>query len=315
MTALGSTRRRLFGIPEPRKVFSLPGFAPEGWERFAPVIEALALGYNASLEDSSLPMLVPRLDAVEPRLHGFAYEGAGMGLGALDLMTPWKQRIAAFVDGPGGRHIATVYVGLGLALARLRRRPERYLDRLDPLLGWAVVDGYGFHEGFFARRRSIVKQLRPAHLSAHGRRMFDQGLGRAIWFSSGAVVARAAETIATFEPDRHADLWTGAGMACGYAGGTDRRGVEKVRDAAEGHRHRLAWAAATAAWTRDLAGNQAPHTDLACEVLCGIPSTAAARVLEQARHDLACTSPSTSYQTWRSTCTAILAGRVPTEST
>jgi enediyne biosynthesis protein E3 len=315
MTTLGSIRRRLFGISAPRKVFSQPGFAPEGWARFAPVIESLAQGYNMSLEDSSLAMLVPRLEAVEPTLHGFAYEGAGMGLGALDLITPWKQRLGAFVAGPGGRHIATVYVGLGLALARLRRRPERYLDRLDPLLGWAIVDGYGFHEGFFARRRSIVKQMRPAHLSSHGRRMFDQGLGRAIWFSSGAVVARAAETIASFEPDRRADLWTGAGMACGYAGGTDRAGLDQLCDAAGAYRHRLSWAAATAAWTRDLAGNQAPHTDLACEVLCEISSTAAARILEQARHDLAGTSPSTSYQTWRRACTPALSERIPSEPT
>src|SRR2546430_14830622 len=136
MTALGSLRRRLFGIPEPRKIFRRPGFAPEALHRFAPVVESLALGYHATLEDSSASALVVRLQGVDPPLCGFAYEGAGMGLGALDLLTPWKKRLGAFVEGPGGPHIYTVYVGFGLALARLRRSPERYLDDLDPLLRW-----------------------------------------------------------------------------------------------------------------------------------------------------------------------------------
>lgn len=302
MTALGTVRRRVFGIAEPRKVFSRPGFAPEGWSRFAPVIESLALGYNITLENSSPSVLVPRLEAVEPALHGFAYEGAAMGLGVLDIIAPGKHRVAAFATGQGAHHMATVYVGFGLSLARLRRRPEEYLKQLDPVLGWVVVDGYGFHEGFFARRRSIDKQLRPAHLSANGRELFDQGLGRSIWFSSGAGIALVAEIISSFEPDRQANLWTGAAMACSFAGGTDRAGLEQLRRSAGANRLRLRWAAAAAAWTRDLAGNPTPHTDQACEVLAEISSSDAARVLEKARAELAGNSVPASYRTWRETC-------------
>lgn len=298
MTALGSLRRRLFGIPTPRKVFSKPGFAPEAWRRFAPVAESLALGYNATLEDSAVSVLPVRLQAVMPVFRGFAYEGAGMGLGALDLMTPWKKRLDAFVDGPGGPHIYPVYVGVGLALARLRRRPERYLGKLDPLLGWAIVDGYGFHGGFFERRRYITRKARPTHLSSACRPLFDQGLGRAIWFSSGAVVARVAETVAGFQPDRHGDLWNGVGMACAYGGGTDRAGLDRMCEVAGAYRDRLAWGAATAAWTRDLAGNQAAHTDLACEVFAGISSGDAARVLGQGRR-AAVGSASVPIRAWR----------------
>lgn len=306
MTALGSLRRRLFGIPEPRKVFSKPGFAPEAWQRFAPVAESLALGYNATLEDSTAPVLVVRLLAVDPAFRGFAYEGAGMGLGALDLMTPWKKRLNAFVDGPGGPHIYTVYVGLGLALARLRRRPERYLGELDPLLGWAIMDGYGFHGGFFERRRYITKKVRPAHLASACLPLFDQGLGRAIWFSSGAVVARAAETVAGFQLDRRGDLWNGVGMACAYGGGTNRAGLDRMCELAGAYRDRLAWGAATAAWTRDVAGNQAAHTDLACEVFSGVSSGDAARVLAQGRAAVGSAS-SMPIQAWRSHFAATVA--------
>jgi len=294
MTALGSVRRRLFGIPDPVKAFRQPGFAPEAWQRFAPVAESLALGYHATLEDSSPQVLAVRLQTVGPVFDGFAYEGAGMGLGALDLVTPWKNRLGAFVDGPGSTHIYTVYVGLGLALARLKRRPERHLADLDPLLGWAIVDGYGFHCGFFSRRRYIKKKARPIHLAGVCRPLFDQGLGRAIWFSSGGLVDRAAETVAGFQSDRHGDLWNGVGMACAYGGGTDRAGLDRMLDLANGYRDRLAWGAATAAWTRELAGNQAAHTDLACEVFSGVSSKDAARTLQQGRREV------TSIKAWRS---------------
>ncbi|MHA3024327.1 DUF1702 family protein [Mycobacterium sp. BMJ-28] len=307
MTALGTARRRLFGIPHPRKVFSRPGFAREAWQRFAPVAESLALGYNATLEDSGASALAVRLQTVDSQFAGFAYEGAGMGLGALDLMTPWAKRLNTFVDGPGNRHIYTVYVGLGLALARMRRRPERYLGHLDPLLGMAIVDGYGFHGGFFERRRYIEAKARPEHLSRPCQHLFDQGLGRAIWFSGGAVVETIIDTVATFQPDRHPDLWNGVAMACAYGGGANEAGLDRLRQAADEHRSRLAWGAATAAWTRHLAGNVSAHTDLACAAFSGIPSADAAGLLEQGRREVISSTAPTTIRTWREHFTANLA--------
>ena len=302
MTALGSLRRRAFGIAEPRKVFSRPGFAPEAWNQFAPVMESLALGYNASLEDSSPSVLIPQLDAVDPALHGFAYEGAAMGLGVLDIIAPGKHRVAAFAEGPGSQHMATVYVGFGLALARLRRRPEKYLERLDPILGCVVVDGYGFHEGFFAQHRAVDEQLRPTHLSDNARELYDQGLGRSIWFSRGANLSLVTEVISSFGLDRQADLWTGVAVACCFAGGADRAGLEQMGLVAGAHRHRLSWAAATAAWTRNLARNPAPHTDQACRVLAGVSSGDAAGILENGRREVVGNLRSASYRNWREAC-------------
>ncbi|MBV9020078.1 MAG: DUF1702 family protein, partial [Ktedonobacteraceae bacterium] len=88
MTVLGKLRTSLFGIPSEKAVFSRPGFAKEAWLRFQPVAHALVQGYHATLEDSRFEVLVPRLEAVEAELRGFAYEGAGMGLAALDILAP-----------------------------------------------------------------------------------------------------------------------------------------------------------------------------------------------------------------------------------
>ncbi len=299
MTALGKVRKVLFGVPSEKAVFSRPGFAKEAWERFQPVGYSLVEGYHATLEDSRFEVLVPRLNAIDPELHGFAYEGAGMGLAALDCLAPWKNRLNAFVEGPGAPHIYPIYVGVGLALARLHKHPERYLDRLDPVLAWVIVDGYGFHEGFFSRKQFVNEQKVPTHLSPYARLVFDQGLGRSIWFSSGAVVELVAATIAPFPPQRQAELWSGVGLACAFAGGVDRAAIEKLRTLAGRYSSQLARGAAVAAKGRLQAGNLVPHTELACEVFCGLSGEKAAYITDVARENLPTSSSEPAYEIWR----------------
>ncbi len=308
-TALGKLRKSLFGIPSEKAVFSRPGFAKEAWLRFQPVAHSLVEGYHATLEDSQFEVLVPRLDAVEAELWGFAYEGAGMGLAALDIMAPWKNRLQAFVDGPASAHIYPIYVGVGLALARLRRNPERFLARLDPLLCWVVVDGYGFHEGFFSWRRTVEQKITPAHFSSYAHRLFDQGLGRSIWFASGALVERVAATITTFPTHRQADLWSGVGLACSYAGGASRSEIEALLTVAGPYRPQLARGAAVAAKGRRQAGNPAPHTELACQIFCGLSSEQAAHILDGASRDLPTNGIEPAYEIWRQRTQAQFAAR------
>ncbi|HEU5380167.1 MAG TPA: DUF1702 family protein [Ktedonobacteraceae bacterium] len=299
MTALGKLRRTFFGIPSEKAVFSRPGFAREAWLRFQPVAHSLVEGYHYTLEDSRFEVLVPRLNAFEPELHGFAYEGAGMGIAALDCLAPWKDRLTAFINGPAAAHIYPTYVGVGLALARLRRQPERYLKRLDPLLGWVILDGYGFHEGFFSRRRYVEQRAVPTHLSPYARRIFDQGLGRCIWFSSGGLVDLVARLIAPFPLARQADIWSGVGLACAYAGGVDRDEINHLLSIAHAYKAQLARGAAVAAKGRLQAGNMAAHTELACEVFCGLTSAQAARITDLAREDLPTNGVEPAYEIWR----------------
>lgn len=308
MTALGKASVQLLGIRSEKAVFSRPGFAPEAWERFAPVAQSLVEGYHATLEDRSFSKLVPRLEAVAPELRGFAYEGAGMAFGALDIVAPWKNRLEEFVAGPGAEHIYPIYVGVGLALARLKRNPERYLERLDPLLAWVIVDGYGFHAGFFATKRYVERRAVPTRLSPYAQRVFDQGLGRAIWFARGAVVPEIISMIGGFAPERQPDLWSGIGLASAYGGGTDREGLLTIRDAAGPHGAQLARGAATAAGGRELAGNQAAHTDLACEVHCGLSAREASAVLDNARLNLPTNRGEPPYEIWRQRAAAQFAG-------
>ncbi len=223
-----------------------------------------------------------------------------MGLTLLDCLMPWgRRRLDAFLAGPGADHTYMVYVGAGWALARLKRRVDGPLTRWDPLLRWLAIDGYGFHEGYFHPKPVIAHQERPGRWTGYALRVFDQGLGRSLWFVNGGDADRIRTTVAAFDPDRHADLWSGVGLACAYAGGVDRSSVEAVRCAAGPFLPSLAQGAAFGAKARQQADNPADHTEVACAVFCGLSAADAARVTDAALIDLAPEGAKPAYDVWR----------------
>src|SRR5206468_1426775 len=130
-------------------------------------------------------LLATRLERVELDYRGFAYEGAAMGLGILDRVTPWRRnRVENFLRGAGEAHTYMVHVALGWVMARMPWGFAKKLRTLDPVLRWLVIDGYGFHEGFFHWPKYIDGAFRPSFSSiggegrreeAYAARVFDQG--------------------------------------------------------------------------------------------------------------------------------------------
>lgn len=261
------------------------------------------LGYNAAIEERDLSMLVKQLNSIDGEVRGFAFEGAAMGLTLLDGLAPWgRSRLPGFIAGPGASHVYMVHVGMGWAIARLpwlRFNLKKYLQRLHPLFCWLTLDGYGFHEGYFNWPRYVEKQQVPRRLSAYALRAFDQGLGRSLWFVEGADVERIGVTIEKFAPSRRADLWSGIGLACAYAGGASANAIEAVRKAAASHSPHLAQGAAFAAKARQLAGNPVDHTEMACRILAGLPASQAAAITDEALKDLPVDSKQPAYEVWR----------------
>ena len=257
-------------------------------------------GYHAALADERIEPLVNRLDGVEAEFRGFAFEGAAMGLCILDCLSPWKKdRLKSFLDGPGSNHIYMVHVGVGWALARLPWFMNRTLRTLDPLLGWLALDGYGFHEGFFHWGRYSTSLRTPRQLLGYEKRVFDQGLGRSLWFIEGADVRHIPLTIASFPETRQADLWSGVGLACAYAGGTQRQAMKNLSAAAGRYKPHLAQGAAFAAKARQRAKNPTPHTEMACELLCNMSAEAASDITDIALKALDHNGAEPSYEVWR----------------
>jgi enediyne biosynthesis protein E3 len=300
---LGRLRKRILGISVEEASFARRGFRggdASTRRHLEQVGRTFLHGYHAALEEDRPDRLASRLDELAPELRGFAFEGAGMALYLLDLLTPWNRgRLGDFLAGPGAAHTYMVHVGAGWALAQLRRRVEPALARLDPLLGWLAVDGYGFHHGYFGWKVAVERRRVPKRLSGSALKVFDQGLGRSLWFVEGAEVARIAATIAGFGRERQADLWSGVGLACAYAGGVSEQDVGGMSRMAGPYRPHLAQGVAFAAKARQRADNPAPHTDLACRVLCGMPAEEAAGLTDRALAGLAGEDGLPAYEVWR----------------
>lgn len=270
------------------------------WLLFEPVARNLVGGFKTALDDDRFEVLVPCLAAAEEEFRGVAYEGAGMGLTILDCLGPWKKRLSTFIAGPGAPYDWLLYIGAGLVLPRMPIRPDRFLAKLDPFLRWFVMDGYGFYEGFFFGSRSIDQHLIPKAISGYGRRAYDHGLGRSIWFFTGANVDRIVSTIGTFPQSRQADLWGGIGLACAYAACVvDRDAIAELRRVAGPYGANMAAGAAVAATFRMQSGGVALQTDLACEVLCGHTGSEVARVCRAARENLPPDGVEPAYELWR----------------
>jgi hypothetical protein len=298
VTFFGNILRPFFGVSQEEATSFGEGDSGTAL-RLESVVSTVTKGCHVTLQGRSFEEIVVRLHAVDPELRGFAYEGAGTGLAALDCLLPWKNRTKAFLDGAGAPYIYAVHIGAGLALARMHRKPEKFLYRLDPILGWMAIDGYGFHEGFFARKRHVERQFVPAHLSRYARRVFDHGLGRSIWFVAGANIDQVKATIASFPQTRQRDLWSGIGLACGYTGGVKREDIESLQQAAGAARSQLAVGTAIAANARHRAGSPAPYAELACEVLCGTSTKQASDMVEIAFLNLPTAGSKSAYEIWR----------------
>lgn len=300
--------RALLGISPDEASFSRRGFqdtTPAKRAHLENIGRSFIAGYLTVLETRELDILAQRLNAIAAEFRGFAFEGAGMGLALTDHV--WRrrsQRFRQFLEGPAAAHRYMLYVGQGWAVARipwLRRSAEKGRRSHDTCLGWLIIDGYGFHEGYFHWRSAITEMRVPRGLSGYAARVFDQGLGRALWFFNGADVAGAAACINRFVPERRADLWSGLGLAATYAGGVDEAELNELPRLAGEYRSHLAQGAAFAAKARHLPGIQTPHTEIACQVLCGVSSLQAASLtdsaLAAAQRPDAVGEP---YEAWRS---------------
>jgi hypothetical protein len=296
-------RRALFGIRPAEVRFDRRGFQwtdAQSRAHLERVGESFVHGYHAALDDDRPAPLAARLLTVDLGWRGFAFEGAAMALVLRDWLAPWRAgRFAAFLTGPGSAHSYMMLVGAGWALARLRRPLTVAPAGDDPLLRWLVADGYGFHEAYFHVQKTVIRHQTPARIVGYAGRVFDQGVGRALWFVNGADSAQIAATIASFPASRRADLWSGIGLACAYAGGVPPSAIDALCQAADGFGSELAQGAAFAAEARAHAENMTPHTEFACRRLTGRSAFQAAAIVRQERQDLPPDADEPAYEVWR----------------
>ncbi|MDH6124906.1 DUF1702 family protein [Kitasatospora sp. GP82] len=264
-------------------------------------------GFGHAMEARTPAEAEEQLECIPTQFRGFAYEGAGMGFAMLDgLPFGGRGSVDRFLAGRGDRHVYMVYVGIGWAMARLPRFRWPDIDRLDPLLRWLVLDGYGFHQAYFHTDRYVHGQHQdtglpwPAHdHPGYVGNAIDQGIGRALWFIGGTEADLVATMIEKFPEHRRGDLYSGAGLAAGYAGGAEEDELLVLRERAGVHRPMVAQGSAFAAEARIRAGLLVPHTSLATGILCGMTPAEAAQVTHDARPVGSAPAGLPAYEVWR----------------
>lgn len=299
----GRLRRWVFGLSDEAVNFDRRGFRGADAtmrRRIDAVCRAFLTGYHFSLEGNSTNELESKLAGVEADLRGFAYEGAAMGLALRERVTPWNSALLKqFLVGCGDDHAYMIHVGIGWVWARVPFGFRRRQKKLDPLLGWLAYDGWGFHEGFFHWPKYIAGQPAPEKLHGYERHVFDQGLGRSLWFVNGGNVELIAQTILDFGDERQADLWSGTGLAATYAGIVSEDALKQLRERAGQFRPQLAQGAAFAAKARLRAGNLTAYTGLATKVFCDISAEDAAHLTDAALENLPANAAEPAYEIWR----------------
>ncbi|HRG90192.1 MAG TPA: DUF1702 family protein, partial [Chitinophagales bacterium] len=161
-----------------------------------------------------------------------------------------------------------------------------YLLLLQPMQRYRVFDGYGYYEGIFRRRRSILNHMKIQVDDAVASGALDQGVGRSLWYNSRGVFDDAQTTLESFAPERLPDLWRGLGIAITYVGGSTEDALRDMFSKAGAYQTQLATGAAMALISRHYAGYVTPDSELACKTWCGKTAAEIIILNEQLRNNI-----------------------------
>jgi enediyne biosynthesis protein E2 len=321
LTLLGPSLKRLMA-PSPKEVsFEVRGFdttdAPARTQLEMSALQFL-IGFEFAIEQKGHEALVTRLETLEEQFRGFAYEGAVMALTMRDTLSPapGNKLVETFLAGPrydsalGSKHVFMAYIGLGFALANLpkplwrRALPDQSKLVDHPTLNWLAMDGYGFHQAFFEKKKWVDAQYVGKRYPWPGpadytNRAIDQGIGRAMWFVHGGNVEKLLADLDRFPPARRSDLYCGAGLAATYAGGVDAEALELYFKGAGEYRPDVAQGAVFALRARVVSGLVTPNNEIASQVFCGITAEQASDIAAQEIVDLPPDGAVPAYEVFR----------------
>jgi hypothetical protein len=316
-TFTGSVRRLLMTPNLAEATFSKRGFPaapPAATQRLEAIPQAVICGFGWGIDSRDLWEVERLLDLTDAELRGFACEGVTMAFTIRDAMGH-GHRTRDLLLGYARKHVFLAYIGMGFALARLPRQlwkkavPDLTGDPYYPTMTWLAVDGYGFDRAYFDTRRWVDRQYVPASYPWDGSpeyftRAVDQGVGRALWFICGAQAPAVAAAVRGFASHRQADLWSGVGLAAGFAGGSDAEALSALRRESGEHSADLAVGAVFAVKARSYAGLVPPHTELAVAAFCDLPVPAAVALADDTAAGPGRPGAEPAYEAWRKNISA-----------
>jgi hypothetical protein len=209
-----------------------------------------------------MPALIVYLANTEKEFSSIAYESASMAIALKSFEAgTFPHEWLLFASGAAAAHHAQVYVGLGWAIAKFNFPFLTAVEKLDTQFYFRIADGCGYYDGSFKYRRTVTNKELPLYLPTAAMPMYDQGLGRSIWYTEKADVHKMCSRVETFATSRHADLWRGIGIAVAYVGGCDDADLKTLMQHATTNGFQLAYGAALAARSRTIANTMTVDTN------------------------------------------------------
>lgn len=238
-----------------------------------------------------------RLNSSPLAARGILYEGAALAAAVLDLKKPQPRlRLLDLLRIDADHlYIAPGHAAIGMAIARCRQPLAPAIMAAHPYLRWSVMNGYGFYKGYFDWQSSISRQETlpdqflsgmPDRFFDTARQVYDQGLGRSLWFLYAAQVEEIAAAVNAFPDTRQNDLWTGVGIACTFAGGAPAAALEVLKTFTDTHLPFLAQGAALAARIRGRDSSFDSYSNAACKVIWKMEPAKVATAAESAWQQL-----------------------------
>lgn len=203
--------------------FSFKNSNPHYTKKFPEILKSFLTGHNNMLSlFLRIDHVREKLDQSNPFYRGFAYEGAGMGLGArAAIMLRRGARFEKNILKLDPSYIYQYYVGLGWWLFKVcqfnKRGYDQWLKTLDPQYGPILFDGVGFIVGLFHYKTdpSIITKFN--NFSADHQRIVYQGFGRSLWFQHEFQLDKVLETIEELPVNHREDILSGVGLAVAYS--------------------------------------------------------------------------------------------------
>jgi hypothetical protein len=195
--------------------------------------------------------LIGHLENTETEFRSIAYESASMAIALKDLrnnegLNNWL----FYKNGPGLAHKAQVYVGLGWAIAKLNLPFLPVVKKIDTSLYYRVADGCGYYDGSFRYKQTILNRQLPGNVPKATMSMYDQGVGRSLWYTCSTDIVKIRSIIESFPAVRRPSLWRGIGIAVAYVGGCDDDILKTLLQYAATNRIQLTYGAALALRSR-----------------------------------------------------------------
>ena len=214
--------------------------------------------------------LIAFLEKEPSEFRSLAYESAAMGLAVEDLkqgnkFSKWQD----FSDQFSAQHGSQIHVGLGWAFAKTEQSTLSFLSTLNPWFQSKVLDGIGYFEGMFRRRKAIRMQQVPDGFDQDQRAGYDQGIGRSAWYISKGNIEMTERIVCSFDEHRVSAIWRGVGVAAAYVGGMKDADWRKLMEASRSFRPQLNTGVALVAKARNDAGSLTGEISHYCELVRG----------------------------------------------